>query len=693
MAATSAAMVRLSMLPVAGVVLSAMLAPATAMAQINAEQVMAIGRNVLSMDDYMLSIQYFNQAIKAKPYLADPYFYRAIAKLSLDDYAGAEEDCTLALERNRFKSEAYKVRGFARQSMGLDSLAIEDYDRGLEYNPYDKYFLFYKAVAQTESQRWEGADSTFRVLLRQYPGFEEGYAARGRFNVLRGDTVAALSDLDRAISIDPSLVNAHLMRADINASRRNWQEAMSDMDQAVKLRPQEADLYVNRAFVRYNADDFFGAMSDYNYALQLNPNNAAALFNRALLRYEVKDLERSAADLTSVLALDPSNFHALYNRGLVYLDLQRPKEAAADFMAISKRYPRFYPAYYALAEAYRDMGDMRSAMQYAHRGDQLVEGYVTDPIHNRLDRPTIVRAEANTKGMRPGQDGESEDEVMSRFNQLVTVSEASETPLSYNEKIKGRVQDRDVQVEPEPMYTLSFLMPPTTLRSISNYFRELDELNAARYIRQQMYLNAGAAQVGESETAGRMFDMVEEYNDIIASGSGRPIDYLARGVLYTMLKNYEAALTDLDKAVSLNPQFTVAYMARAYARYIHGVNALAAGAGDDEDIEASRRLAQMAVQRGVSDALADYNMALQQDPRLIFAWFNKGNIYYALGDFTSAIQSFSEALRIDPDFGQAYFNRGISYLRMGNKAQAFSDLSKAGELGVLPSYNLLKRMK
>ena len=41
-------------------------------AQVNAEQVLNIGRNVLSMDDYMLSIQYFNQAIKAKPYLAEP---------------------------------------------------------------------------------------------------------------------------------------------------------------------------------------------------------------------------------------------------------------------------------------------------------------------------------------------------------------------------------------------------------------------------------------------------------------------------------------------------------------------------------------------------------------------------------------------------------------------------------------------
>ena len=66
-------------------------------AQVNAEQVLTIGRNVLSMEDYMLSIQYFNQAIKAKPYLADPYLYRAIAKLNLDDYQGAEADCNKAI--------------------------------------------------------------------------------------------------------------------------------------------------------------------------------------------------------------------------------------------------------------------------------------------------------------------------------------------------------------------------------------------------------------------------------------------------------------------------------------------------------------------------------------------------------------------------------------------------------------------
>ncbi len=47
-------------------------------AQINVDQVVRVGRNALYFEDYVLSIQYFNQAIAAKPYLAQPYFFTAL---------------------------------------------------------------------------------------------------------------------------------------------------------------------------------------------------------------------------------------------------------------------------------------------------------------------------------------------------------------------------------------------------------------------------------------------------------------------------------------------------------------------------------------------------------------------------------------------------------------------------------------
>ena len=122
-------------------------------AQINTDRVMNIGRNALYFEDYILSMQYFNQVIKVKPYMAEPYFYRGVAKLSLDDFKGAEEDCTLCIERNPFIVNAYQVRGIARQNLGDYQGAIDDYTEGLRYAPEDRSFLNNKAIAEVQLKK------------------------------------------------------------------------------------------------------------------------------------------------------------------------------------------------------------------------------------------------------------------------------------------------------------------------------------------------------------------------------------------------------------------------------------------------------------------------------------------------------------------------------------------------------------
>lgn len=638
----------------------------TASGQVNAEQVLTIGRNVLGMDDYMLSIQYFNQAIKAKPYLAEPYFYRALAKLQLEDFKGAEQDATLSMERNKFRTDTYRLRGFARQSMGLDSLAVQDYTAGLRYNPRDRYMLYFKAVAETEMKHYAAADSTFATLLTMFPGFEEGLAARGRLRALQGDTVAALASLDKAVSVGAKNINTYLLRAELNSKLRKWDDAMKDMDNAIKLEPREPDLYLNRAYVRYNQDDFFGAMADYNYALELNPAHEAALFNRALLRYEVRDLDRAANDLQEVLRLDPDNFHATFNLGLVNLQRKHPKEALEQFNVIARRYPRYHNVYYALAEAYRDMGDMRKAMACVRQADDLVRQYVHNPTEHPLDRPAVQMGMTNTSNHSTPDADEDENEVMDRFNRLVTVSATEQTDLSYDDRIKGRVQDRDMNIEPQAPYALTFVSAAATLDSRPVYFREMDDFNNRGWAASKLYL-VSDPKVSEA-MAERLFAIAEQLDQKGALGNATAADLLSLGVARSTLKDYEAAVKAYDRALALSPDLTTAYVGRAFARAAMDV-----------------RQSQL--------ALSDYDKALEIDPRLAFVWLNKGNIYYAAQDFTAAIECYGKALELDPTFGAALYNRGLTYLRIGNRRLAFNDLSKAGELGVLPSYNLLKRMK
>jgi len=106
--------------------------PVLMQAQINTKRVMMIARNALYFEDYVLSIQYFNQVIGAKPYLYEPYFYRSLAKLNLEDYVGAEQDCDSTISRNPFVVSAYQVRGLSRIRQSNYKGAISDYQKVLE---------------------------------------------------------------------------------------------------------------------------------------------------------------------------------------------------------------------------------------------------------------------------------------------------------------------------------------------------------------------------------------------------------------------------------------------------------------------------------------------------------------------------------------------------------------------------------
>ena len=77
-------------------------------AQFNTDRLVMVGRSALYYEDYVLSIQYFNQAISQKPWLFDPWFFRGVAKFYLDDFRGAESDCTEAIERNPYVVNAYE---------------------------------------------------------------------------------------------------------------------------------------------------------------------------------------------------------------------------------------------------------------------------------------------------------------------------------------------------------------------------------------------------------------------------------------------------------------------------------------------------------------------------------------------------------------------------------------------------------
>ena len=665
------------------------LLPFAGKSQINTEQVLRVGQNALYFEDYMLSIQYFNQVIQAKPYLAQPYFFRAIAKLNLEDYAGAKEDATLAIERNPFITDAYEVRGVALQNMGKLEEAVADYDKALSLLPENKGILFNKALAEEELKNYDTAQECYSQLLKAHPRFDSGYIGRARLYLAQGDTISALADLDKAIELNKNAINAYVIRADISIKReKDYERALEDMNEAIKLQPHYAGFFINRAFLRYNLDDYFGAMADYDYAISLDPTNVVAYFNRGLLLAEVHGNDRAIQDFTKVLQLNTDDYRALLNRSRLYEETGNYNLAIEDLNKVIARFPDFYGLYFSRMGIYEKMGDRKNAEKDYNKAMALAKQIdeIAEKGREKAHNDSIETERQERENDIP------EELVTKRFSTLLTIENEHNVDEVYNNKsIRGKVQDRNVNIKLCPIFMLSYYATTNQLKETPYYIKEVDDVNSTRLLRQVLQVTDEDSPITDEEIIQQHFASIEYYNSYIATHTPRAIDYFARAMDFMTIRNYKNAIDDFTRAIELTPDFVPAYFMRAIAK-----NKLAILERDQAPTEANSpeefTPANAKLQAELREIISDYDKVIELSPLMAFAYYNKGVVLAEAGDNTSALSLFSTAISLKPDFGEAYYNRGFIYMQLGQRQKGSDDLSKAGELGVIPSYNLMKRM-
>lgn len=652
-------------------------------AQINTDQVMQIGRNAIYFEDYILSIQYFNQAIGAKPYLAQPYYYRGVAKFNLEDFNGAESDASLALERNPFITDAYVLRGMSRQNLGRAKEAIEDYDKALSMQPDNWDLNFKRALAQESIKDYDGAMASYSDIITRQSSFDAAYIGRARLNLTLKDTISALDDINKAININPNSVNAYIIRADISINQQhNYKEALADMNKAIKLQPRQIGLFINRAFLRYKLDDYFGAMSDYDFALQLDPLNITALFNRSVLRMEVRDYNNALDDLNQIIALNPTNYRALFNRASVHTQLRQYKQALADANSIISTFPDLASAYILRFDIRQKMEDKQAKKDYDYaiklaKQQKKIDGEApsADEIIAQFDSKDNADISNNTA---------------LKFNQLLTISDNADLNQDFSSSgnnIRGRIQERNISIEPEPIFVVTYYSSPTELKPNGEYIKEVDEVNRTHSLSYILQVTNRESSLRDSIEIKRHFASIDYYNSYLSTHTPRAIDYFGRAMNQMTLRNYSAAATDFNKALQLAPKFSLSYFMSAVAKYRSVITDNASNSSKKkENREPFLHKAKL------MDVIADFEKALQISPQMHLAYYNMGVVYITLRDYTSALSAFNKAIELNPDFGEAYYNRGYVYFTLGNREAGSNDLSRAGQLGVVPSYNLLKRM-
>jgi hypothetical protein len=277
----------------------------------------------------------------------------------------------------------------------------------------------------------------------------------------------------------------------------------------------------------------------------------------------------------------------------------------------------------------------------------------------------------------------SAESVARRFTALRTIDNDVDMQQDFvNQGIRGRVQDRDRRITLEPMFALAYYSSSTnSATDARSYIKEVDDLNATKLLPFLVMVGNRGLTPSDEQLLNRHFASIENYNIYIATHEPRAIDFFGRAMDYVTLRNYAAAVADLDKAIALTPDFAMAYFLRGLANY----EMLQASAGQADSKSASLKME-------LRNVVSDFDRVAELSPRMAYAHYNKGNVLVELGDYTSAIAAYRKAIELKADFGEAYYNLAYVYFQLGNRQEGARNLSKAGELGVVPSYNLLKRM-
>ena len=636
----------------------------------------------------MLAIQYFNQVIHLKPYLADPYFYRAIAKIQLEDYQGALRDCNAAIERNPFSPGCYYTRGYIYRQLNQLEAAEADYTEALHFSPENRTYMLLRADTRAQLKRYDEALDDVNQILRREPQTASVWSEKGHICILKKDTLAALEAFEQAAKYDKINPAVWSALGVTNLMLGHEDEAYVQLTQAINLGSKWAGDYINRGVIHYRRHNYRGALADYDQAVKIAPREADCYYNRGVMRQEVGDYNHALEDLNKAISLAPERTELRYQRGLVAMQLRQWNAVVTDMDSLIARYPYFLPAYYMAAQAKTQLGNTKAAYRYRQTAHDLEER--KDEIQaQQAAQPNTEMLLADAQPQK--KDHRKEFSAATAQNQTDIPEEDDQ---EYDSRTRGAVQKRYQDVVNEPNVVLSYYSQDLSLRRTNYYHPIVEDLNrsgalpaAMRLTSQDLTLTAEMVEFHFAEIT-RLSQQIDELSGFPMSDARMITLLFARAMEFAIVQDYNSAIDDCTRALVLNNNsvhstsyeilltFSRANWRYRMLEYQRAMGTQEATTNMDFDI-----------------MLRDYDQVILKQPDFVFAIYNKANILCAQREFKQAVEYYTRAIAIDNEFAEAYFNRGLTYVFIGENEKGLADLSKAGELGIYQAYNLLSRFK
>ena len=300
--------------------------------------------------DYPSAAEYLQRFVTAYPEDASAH-YRLGLLLTLSD---PDQAVSELLNASQLDPQFDAVVQTLRTALNLASITD---------SPSERFVIIGRGLGLVNE--WELALASFQEAVKADENNAEAWAWLGESNQQTAGE-DALTDLDRALKLNPDLSTVRSLRGLYFQRVGNYRQALTEFQSAARLEPENPTLFVSLGDAYAMTGDLILGLQSYQYATTLAPDDATYLMLLAAFcaqnNVNIDDVGIPAAQ--KAVQLSPKDAATLDVLGWTYLLAGRYSEAERMLSKALEHDPQYASAHFHLAIIYLQTNDRASAFDH-----------------------------------------------------------------------------------------------------------------------------------------------------------------------------------------------------------------------------------------------------------------------------------------------------------------------------------------
>jgi tetratricopeptide (TPR) repeat protein len=590
-----------------------------------------------------------------------------------------EFEAALELERNSLQATQLKVLTLVQEERMRDALAFVQ--AAIRADPRARGLHALLGALHMIERRWDAASSAYRKELdinRQSVDALLGLASAA---MLQNREEEAVGHLREVVRIQPDHVSAVLLLASLYSRYGRADLAVPILEAAERAAPEQASVSLPLADLYVKTGRHDEAIALGGRVLEANPALTQARIVRGQAHLAKGDGAGAFREFQELVRADPGSAEAHYHLAHAHLALGRTAEAQAAYREALRLDPSMELARLELASL---DGEPPDEVVLRRQLDRL-RGLIRQEPRNALFREALARTL-----LVAGRTREAREELAALLAQapLHVGANFLSARLLLQEGRDREARDRlEAVLRTNPDHVEARVLLARDLQRRGLLEDAIWHFEAAVNSDAQMLdvvYDLGVAYAG----VGRLDEAVSIARQLERARPRDPGPRWLRGVVLLERKDFTAALSAFEAALTLNPQLADAHRGAGQAQEGLRQPARAAEAyrralkQQPDDPVALNNLAWVLAESldRPDEALPLAERATRLAPRSGEVLDTLGRIHYRRGDYARAAELLREARERLPESGAVQHHLGLAYAKLGRREDAVFALRRAAEL-------------